>query len=68
MAVGFNELYAHYILSTKNKPCVSFWMSSGFSQNDKDNRFSLANYSYPYPKGKDLREDVENLKTLRALL
>ena len=52
MAVRLKELHARYVPTAKNKPCLSFWMSSGFSQNESENRFTWQLCDpYPFPKG-----------------
>src|SRR5580704_284191 len=51
-AAGLGELRANYIPTAKNKPCFSFWMSSGFSYNEKENRFRWPlSKAYPFPVG-----------------
>jgi len=51
-AVGLRELRANYIPTAKNKPCFNFWMSSGFSYDEKENRFSwLLTQPYRSPRG-----------------
>jgi len=39
-SVGLDEIYAQYIPTPKNKPCLEFWKSSGFNHNQKDNVFT----------------------------
>lgn len=51
-ATGFGELCARYIATAKNKPCLTFWMSSGFSYDDKENLFRwVLGKPYPFPVG-----------------
>lgn len=51
-AAGLEELHANYLPTAKNKPCLSFWVSSGFSYDEEENRFGwLLSKPYPFPKG-----------------
>jgi FkbH-like protein len=51
-ASGFGELRARYIPTAKNKPCLTFWMSSGFSYDDKEHLFRwVLGKPYPFPVG-----------------
>jgi FkbH-like protein len=55
-AAGLEELHANYLPTAKNKPCLSFWMSSGFSYDEEENRFGwLLSKPYPFPKGVGIR-------------
>jgi FkbH-like protein len=48
--LGLRELRAIYIPTPKNKPCLNFWMSSGFSYDEKENRFTWPlSRTYPFP-------------------
>jgi FkbH-like protein len=49
---GLRELRANYVPTAKNKPCLSFWMSSGFTCDVEENKFSwLLSRIYPFPPG-----------------
>jgi FkbH-like protein len=49
---GLREMRADYILTAKNKPCLNFWMSSGFSCKQKENRFTWPlDQVYGFPPG-----------------
>ncbi len=51
-AAGLRELRANYVPTAKNKPCFSFWMSSGFSYDDKELRFTWPlSQPYQFPRG-----------------
>jgi len=46
------EMHADYLPTEKNKPCFGFWMSSGFSYDEKENRFTwLLDQVYGFPRG-----------------
>jgi FkbH-like protein len=50
--LGLRELRANYLPSAKNKPCLNFWMSSGFSAGAEENSFVWqVNQIYPFPPG-----------------
>jgi FkbH-like protein len=50
-ALGLKELHAEYLPTAKNKPCLAFWTSSGFVQ-EQENHFSWSlNKSYSFPRG-----------------
>jgi FkbH-like protein len=50
--LGLHELRANYIATAKNKPCLAFWLSSGFAIGSEENRFSwLLAQVYPSPPG-----------------
>ena len=38
-SLGLKEIYAKYISTPRNKPCLEFWEKSGFTFNEKDNIF-----------------------------
>lgn len=38
-SIGLNEIYAKYIPTPKNKPCLEFWKKSGFAHNEIDGIF-----------------------------
>ena len=38
-SIGLKEVYAKYISTPRNKPCLEFWEKSGFTFNEKDNIF-----------------------------
>ena len=58
-ASGCRELQAHYMPTAKNKPCLQFWLSSGFSCNEKENSFSwLLSQTYPFPDGIKVRSPL----------
>lgn len=55
-ALGLQELRADYTPTAKNKPCLRFWMSSGFSYDEGKNRFLwLLRQPYPFPRGIEVR-------------
>lgn len=59
-ASGLEELQAEYLPTAKNRPCLTFWTSSGFTQ--KENRFSWSlNDPYLFPNG----IEVEGLLSAR---
>jgi hypothetical protein len=46
------ELRANYLPTAKNKPCLNFWMSSGFVCGAEENRFTWRiSQIYPPPPG-----------------
>ncbi len=49
--LGLEELYAQYIPTSKNKPCLEFWKTSGFDHNERENTFhwKITN-EYPCPE------------------
>ncbi len=50
-SVGLNEVYAKYVPTPKNKPCLEFWKKSGFMHNKKDSFFKWkTNKAYPIPE------------------
>jgi FkbH-like protein len=51
-ASGLEELRAHYLPTPKNKPCLSFWTSSGFVHDAAENRFTWSlREPYLFPRG-----------------
>lgn len=38
-SIQLNEIYAKYIPTSKNNPCLEFWKRSGFEHNPEDNVF-----------------------------
>lgn len=54
--LGLRELRANYLPTAKNKPCLNFWMSSGFLFDEKDHSFTwLLSEPYPFPEGIKIR-------------
>lgn len=50
VASGLEEMQAQYLPTAKNKPCLAFWTSSGFIQ--QENRFTWSlSQPYPFPRG-----------------
>jgi hypothetical protein len=50
--LGLREVRADYLFTAKNKPCFKFWMSSGFSYDEKKNRFTWPlSQIYGFPLG-----------------
>jgi len=50
-SAGLNEVYAKYVPTPKNKPCLEFWKKSGFMHNEKDGFFKWEmNKDYPVPE------------------
>jgi len=47
-SLGLSELRADYLPTEKNKPCLTFWRSSGFLFDEGENRFTWP-LSMPYP-------------------
>ena len=46
-----NEVYAKYIQTPKNKPCLEFWKNSGWLYNEVENTFHWqASRNYPLPE------------------
>ncbi len=41
-SINMDKIYAQYIPTPKNKPCLDFWMSSEFVYEQKDNVFTWA--------------------------
>jgi len=39
-SIRLEELHARYVPTPKNKPCLEFWRSSGFSYDEKSNGFT----------------------------
>ena len=55
--LGLEELHAKYLPTPKNKPCLNFWMSSGFLFDETENRFSWRlSQPYSFPEGIKIRE------------
>lgn len=38
-SIGLNRIYAKYIPTPKNKPCLDFWKRSGFIRNEREQSF-----------------------------
>jgi FkbH-like protein len=54
--LGLRKLSAIYIPTPKNKPCLDFWMSSGFACDEKEDRFTWPlTRMYPSPDGISIR-------------
>jgi FkbH-like protein len=50
-SIGLHEIYAEYLPTPKNKPCLNFWMKSGFSYYKPKNTFYWSTINeYPMPK------------------
>jgi hypothetical protein len=50
--LGLTELRADYLPTSKNKPCLKFWMSSGFLFDETQNQFTWPlSMPYPFPEG-----------------
>jgi FkbH-like protein len=50
--LGLTDLRADFLLTSKNKPCLKFWMSSGFLFDERQNRFTWPlSMPYPFPEG-----------------
>ena len=48
---GLSELYATYLPTPKNKPCLEFWKRSGFIYDESENRFRWSeDHEYPAPE------------------
>ncbi len=55
---GAVRIWAHYIPTEKNKPCVEFWKISGFLYIKKDNYFSWdLNTKYSLPESIEIIDD-----------
>jgi len=50
-SLGLRELRAHYLPTVKNKPCLEFWMSSGFSHKEENWFVWLLDQPYVFPPG-----------------
>jgi FkbH-like protein len=51
-SLGLTEIYADYLPTKKNRPCLDFWKRSGFDFNEKNSRFSWPlDREYPAPEG-----------------
>lgn len=49
-ALGLTEVYAQYVPTPKNKPCLEFWKTSGFRYDEHHNTFHwLLSEHYPKP-------------------
>jgi predicted enzyme involved in methoxymalonyl-ACP biosynthesis len=46
-SVAMKELYAQYIPTDKNKPCLDFWKRSGFDHDEQTTLFSWK-FDRPY--------------------
>jgi FkbH-like protein len=58
-SLGLKELRAKYLPTPKNKPCLKFWMSSGFLFDETENRFSWRlNEPYSFPVGIKVRQPL----------
>jgi FkbH-like protein len=56
-ALGLTELRADYLPTAKNKPCLKFWMSSGFLFDEAQNRFTWpVSMPYPFPEGIEIHQ------------
>jgi len=53
-AQGLEELRAQYLPTAKNRPCLGFWISSGFAEQDNLFTWSLRQ-PYPFPPGVEVR-------------
>jgi hypothetical protein len=50
--LGLTELRADYLSTSKNKPCLTFWMSSGCLFDERQSRFTWPlSMPYPFPEG-----------------
>jgi FkbH-like protein len=46
-----DQIYARFIPTEKNKPCLRFWQESGFVYEHEDDRFSWSlKRAYPFPE------------------
>ena len=70
--LGLRELRANYLPTAKNKPCLNFWMSSGFSVGAEENTFAWQlSRIYPFPPGikmKGLDGGGDSVDSQRAVL
>lgn len=49
-SLGLEEVYAVYLPTRKNKPCLDFWLRSGFDYREGENSFHwAADKAYPFP-------------------
>jgi FkbH-like protein len=56
-ALGLTGLRADYLPTAKNKPCLKFWMSSGFIFDEERHRFTWPlNMPYAFPEGIKLHQ------------
>jgi len=57
-SLHLEEVFAKYIPTDKNKPCLDFWKKSGFECNERENVFywKLSN-SYPLPSSVDVIQE-----------
>ena len=54
---GIDEVYAQYVPTPKNKPCLEFWNNSGCAYHDETNTFHwLTSRAYPLPGQIELGE------------
>lgn len=55
-SLGLRELNANYSPTAKNKPCLNFWNSSGFSYGAVENKYTWQlGKIYPFPPGIKVR-------------
>ena len=58
-SLGLKELRAKYLPTPKNKPCLKFWMSSGFLFDETENRFTWRlKEPYSFPDGIKVRQPL----------
>jgi len=59
-SAGLRELHATHIPTPKNQPCLKFWLSSGFSHEGSESRFTWPlKVSYPFPKAIEIHRSIE---------
>ncbi len=57
---GLEEIHADYLPTAKNKPCLTFWSSSGFLFDPAQNRFTWhLGKTYPFPAGIRMKPSEE---------
>ncbi len=57
---GLDEIYAKYLPTPKNKPCLEFWKGSGFAYNEKEQTFHWKmSTEYPVPESITLEGSME---------
>jgi FkbH-like protein len=66
--LGVRELCATYLPTPKNKPCFNFWHTSGFTYDEKNNRFTwVLGQPYVFPRGIDIRSLGGSLHSEKAV-
>jgi len=65
-SIQLNEVYAQYVPTSKNQPCLAFWGQSGFHCDKGENRFTWQ-VKCPYELPDVIQIEWGSLSTLRNL-